>query len=82
MPCKVYVEVHARYDPDGVFTPESVVWTDGRQFEIQKVLDVRQAASQKAGGTGIRYTCLINGKEKFLFLEEIKDKQRWFMEGK
>ena len=38
--------------------------------------DIRYAASLKAGGAGIRYTCMILGKERFLFLEE----NRWFVD--
>jgi hypothetical protein len=39
---------------------------------------VRKASSIKVGGQGFRYTCGIQGKEAFLFLEE----GRWFVEGK
>ena len=43
-----------------------------------RILDIRRAASLKAGGTGIRYTCRIRGREKYLWLEET----RWFIEAK
>ena len=46
-------------------------------MEIQKVTDVRRAASLKAGGAGIRYTCIVDGKESHLFYE---DNNMWFME--
>lgn len=46
-------------------------------YEIQKVTDVRRAASLKAGGAGIRYTCIVDGKESHLFYE---DNNMWFME--
>ncbi|MGI6679145.1 MAG: hypothetical protein ACOX2Q_08860 [Dehalobacterium sp.] len=75
---KVYVDVTARFDKEGGLIPQSVIWEDGRCFEIDRVLDVRPAASLKAGGCGIRYTCRILGRETFLFLEE----DRWFVEGK
>lgn len=73
---KVYVEVQVRFDTEGSLTPESIIWEDGRHFQIEKVLDVRPAASLKAGGCGIRYTCRICGREKYLFMEE----SRWFIE--
>ena len=38
---------------------------DGHVYEIQKVTDVRRAASLKAGGAGIRYTCIVDGKELY-----------------
>ena len=50
---------------------------DGHVYEIQKVTDVRRAASLKAGGAGIRYTCIVDGKESHLFYE---DNNMWFME--
>jgi hypothetical protein len=39
---------------------------------------VQRAASRKAGGAGIRYTCRIRGKEKYIWLEE----DRWFVDAK
>lgn len=76
---KVYVCVTADFTKEGQLLPKSIQWEDGRVFEIQKVLDIRRAASLKAGGVGIRYTCQINGQQKYLFYE---DNNLWFVEGK
>lgn len=76
MDCKVYVGVHARFEPDGRMMPLSIVWEDGKEYEIDRILDVRRAASLKAGGAGMRYTVRIGRTETFLFLEE----NRWFVE--
>jgi hypothetical protein len=73
---KVYVAVRARFEPDGRLTPLSLTWEDGREYGIDRVLDMRRAASTKAGGAGIRYTVRIGAAETFLFLEE----NRWFVE--
>ena len=73
---KVYVEVKAKYYSDGRIEPLSVIWEDGHEYEIDKVLDMRRAASLKAGGVGLRYTVRIGRTETFLFLEE----NRWFVE--
>ena len=75
---KVYVEVTAKFDTEGNITPLSVTWEDGTVYEIDKVLDQRRAASLKAGGIGMRYTCRILGRESYLFYEEPK----WFVEAK
>ena len=75
---KVYVEVIARFDTDGNITPLSVKWEDGTVYEIDKVIDKRRAASLKAGGIGMRYTCRILNQQSYLFYEE----PRWFMEAK
>ena len=74
---KQYVSVTAIFDEDGNLLPINIVWEDGRKFPIDKVTDVRYAASLKAGGAGIRYTCQIGGKERYLFLED----QRWFVDA-
>ena len=55
--------------------PRAVQWEDGRVFAIDKVLDVRPAASLKAGGQGMRYTCRIRGKN----LPVLRN-PRWFVE--
>ncbi len=73
---KVYVEVKAKYYHDGRIEPLSVVWEDGHEYEIDRVLGVCRAASLKAGGVGIRYTVMIGRTETYLFLEE----NRWFVE--
>lgn len=73
---KVYVEVVVRCSSDGKLTPLWMVWEDGTRYEIDRVLDVRRAASLKAGGLGIRYTVRILGKERFLYY----DAPRWFVE--
>ena len=75
---KVYVSVNADFYPDGHLMPLSIIWEDGKRYDIDRVLDVRRAASLKAGGIGIRYTVRIGGKETYLFLEE----SRWFVELK
>ena len=38
--------------------PVSIGWEDGRIFEIDRIPDIRKAASLKAGGPGIRYICI------------------------
>lgn len=78
MACKKYVRVTAQFDVDGTIIPREIQWDDERKFAIDKILDIRRAASLKAGGTGIRYTCRICGHTKYLFLEE----SRWFVETK
>ncbi|MGI6669233.1 MAG: hypothetical protein ACOX4M_07520 [Acetivibrionales bacterium] len=75
---KVYVEVIVKFTEDGNKIPLSIKWKDGRSFGIDKVTDIRRAASLKAGGHGIRYRCRINGKETYLWLEDDK----WFVDSK
>ena len=74
---KINLEVNAKFDLDGTVRPTSIIWEDGRVFAVDRVLDVRRAASLKAGGVGMRYICRICGKIVMLWNEEGK----WFMEG-
>nr|WP_092070493.1 hypothetical protein [Dendrosporobacter quercicolus]NSL48269.1 hypothetical protein [Dendrosporobacter quercicolus DSM 1736]SDM11251.1 hypothetical protein SAMN04488502_102202 [Dendrosporobacter quercicolus] len=73
---KQYIAVTAQHNPDGTTKPLSIRWRDGRVYSVDRIMDVRQAASLKAGGCGIRYTCRIHGKQVYLFDEEGK----WFIE--
>lgn len=75
---KEYISVTARFDSDGNLLPILLHWKDGRTFEIDRVTDIRYAASLKAGGAGIRYTCRIAGQQKYIFLEN----NRWFVDSK
>lgn len=73
---KVYVRVAALFQPDGKLQPVSFWWEDGRRYSIDRVTDVRRAASTKAGGIGLRYECMVHGKQTYLYFEE----DRWFLE--
>ena len=75
---KTYVSVEVLFDETGQMMPRCVQWEDGRIFDIDRILVVRPAASLRAGGQGIRYTCRIQGQETYLFYEN----PRWFVERK
>ena len=76
---KVYVDVNATFSKDGRLIPKSFIWTDGHVYEIQRVKNVCRAASLRAGGVGMRYTCVVDGRESNLYYE---DNNMWFVEGK
>jgi hypothetical protein len=79
---KVYVDVNLDHLADGKLVPLSFIWEDGTKYEIDRIIDVRQAASLKAGGTGLRFTIYVKTKKTFLWLEEDAEVLRWFMERK
>ena len=78
MAYKKYVEMIVKYLEDGTIMPLAIHWNEGELYEIDRVIDMRPCASLKAGGAGIRYTCLIQGHRKYIWLEENK----WFVEAK
>ena len=77
MDSKVYVDVEATFTKEGVLLPKRFRWEDGNIYEIDRVMDCRRAASLKAGGVGERYTCMVEGRQHYLFYE---GDNRWFME--
>ena len=82
---KVYVAVKAEFNEEGIMLPREIIWEDGMKYEIDRVLDIRQAAAMKAGGQGDRYTVRINGQQSYLFFERSTNQTgnnlgRWFVE--
>ena len=75
---KVYVRVLAETDEEGNTMPVSISWEDGRSYGVDKVTDIRRAYATKVGGTAIRYTVKICGKETYIF----KENSKWFVESK
>lgn len=73
---KIFIDVHAYFTKDGDLTPMSFVWIDGNTYEIDRIIDKRNAAALKAGGQGIRYKCMVRGKTINLFYDDNK----WFLE--
>ena len=74
---KVFVDVVVRHEKDGKKVPLSITFEDGRKYTVDKLCDTRRAAASKVGGTGIRYTIRIQGKETHLF----EDEEKWFVEA-
>lgn len=75
---KVFVDVLVKHTKDGNKVPLMIVFEDGQKYEIDKLCDRRRTAASKVGGSGIRYTIRINGRETFLF----EDEELWFVEAK
>ncbi|TCL39985.1 hypothetical protein EV210_101185 [Anaerospora hongkongensis] len=74
---KKFVDVTAKHSRDGKVKLLSITWEDGKEYSVDRVLDVRMAAALKAGGQGMRYTCRIHGREVYLFFDE----GRFFIES-
>ncbi len=75
---KVYVDVVAKISSDGLVTPLTVIWQDGRKYEIDRISAIQRAYASKAGGTGIRYTISVGNRTTYLF----EDEGKWFVEAK
>ena len=84
---KVYVAVKADFSEEGSMLPREITWEDGKKFEIDRIIDIRQAPALKAGGQGDRYTIMVRGNQSYLFFERSTNLTgniigRWFVERK
>lgn len=76
---KVYVAMLLYISDEGYIKPVAVEWTDGTKFDIDKIIDERNAPPEHTGGVLIRkYKVLVKGKEKIIYLD--KQTNRWFVE--
>lgn len=75
-PHKIFVEVRADHKLDGRVIPRWFRPEDENKVVIDRILDIRRAASLKAGGSGIRYICEVEGREIRLF----HDDDKWYLE--
>lgn len=84
---RLYLPVFVEFKEDGSMLPRSLIWTDGRVYKIDRVLDVISSPALKAGGQGDRYKLEVHGQIRYLFFEHNVDYGseklgRWFMEWK
>ncbi|MBP3655481.1 MAG: hypothetical protein J6K32_02165 [Clostridia bacterium] len=74
---KIYVKVRADFTTDGRIRPLLFRAEDGPAVRIDRILDMREAASLKAGGQGMRYTCRTESGTVLLFYDD----PYWFIEA-
>lgn len=76
---KVYVDVDEERLPCGGVSPRSVIWEDGKRYEIDKILCVCPSILLKTSGYDFRYTVRIGERRTFIYLENSDGKHRWFV---
>ena len=93
---KKYVSVLALYVPEGrhlarlrvspaliseyKVVPCRVLTEDDKTIYVDKVLDIRNEASIKAGGLGVRYTCLVTVEDVQKEIFVYRDDTDWYLE--
>ena len=75
---KVYVDATVKYTRDGKMFPVELIFEDGQRYAVDRVKQACRAAAIKVGGTGIRFTVMIGGRETFVYF----DRNGWFVETK
>lgn len=70
-----YVEVEARHLRDCSILPLTIIWDDGRRFELT-VVDRPRRQRCATHGYAIRYDVLVRSQRRTLW----RDEQGWFFE--
>ncbi|NLC34750.1 MAG: hypothetical protein GX760_05750 [Erysipelothrix sp.] len=73
---KRYVNIIAEIDKQGRIKPLYLRWDNQELYQIDKIIEVRQAVS-KVGGNGLLYVVRIQNQNRRLFYEI----NRWFIES-
>ena len=75
---KQYVEVLATHYIDGAVRPRTIIFADGRTYDIEDVKGSVRAKTGRAGEIALRYTIVVLGRETYLYC----DSGRYFVEVK
>lgn len=77
---KVYVDVILLHSKDTGKIPRTVIFNDGRTYQIDRMISRQKHCPKKIGGgpVAMRYTVQIGGKETYLF----EDEDAWFVEAR
>ena len=75
---RVDVGVTLKVSPEGNVWPLTITFENGKTYTIDRLKERKRAAATKDGGTGIRYTVVIQNRETYLF----EDEGKWFVEAK
>ena len=71
------IRVIAKRLSSGIEFPQCVIWSDGREFPIDKIDSAQERASFETGGVGTRFSCWLKGKQRYIGYEDPGD---WFVE--
>ena len=61
------VGVTLKVSPEGNVRPLTITFENGKTYTIDRLKERKRAAATKVGGTGIRYTVVIQNRETYLF---------------
>ena len=64
---RVDVGVTLKVSPEGNVRPLTITFENGKTYTIDRLKERKRAAATKVGGTGIRYTVVIQNRETYLF---------------
>ena len=67
---RMYVNIIARFDRDGLITPMILEWRDGLLYDVERVTALGECPSRRAGGQGVHFKVQIGGKSAYLSFED------------
>ena len=73
---KRYVDVVLLNSKQAKLTPLFIIWDNNIKYQIDKIIQVKNAHSSVGGG-GIMYLCIIQNQQRKLYFE----RDRWFIES-
>ncbi|MBO4291780.1 MAG: hypothetical protein J5898_07725 [Lachnospiraceae bacterium] len=71
---RIYVAVDVRFLTDGSVVPREIIWSNGRTYGIDSVIETRRI---RTADSSVRFTCRIRGGAHYLYLDR---NNRWFVE--
>ena len=74
---RIYVITVVQFDTEGKITPLWIVWSNGKQYEIDRILSTQIPPSLRSGANGYRFHVRILGQERTLGY----DGRRWYIEA-
>lgn len=80
---RLSASVIAYFTSDRKVLPIKILTEDGFKFKVDRITDVRPAASLKAGVSGMRYICACTLDDENLSFNEVhlyRDDDAWFVE--
>lgn len=67
---KLYVNVIAKFDREGIITPMLLEWNDGLLYDVEKVVAISECSSRRIGGQGVHYKVQIGSRQAVLSFED------------
>ena len=74
---RIYVRTVVQFDAEGKITPLWIVWSNGKQYEIDRILSTQITPSLRPDANGYRFHVRILGQERTLGY----DGRRWYIEA-
>lgn len=71
------IRVIGKRSASGIEFPQRVIWSDGREFPIDKIDCAQERATFETGGVGTRFSCWLQGRQRTIGYEQPGE---WFVE--